>query len=450
MTRNPADKRSGKLAPWRRGLVAVPMLGFVGLALHSALLQWRYQAAAAAGNLEAAAAAWPAQSAAWRGIAEQLVLTDPKRAAAAGRHAVADDPQYWENWASLAAAQYDVGDVTGARVSMANMVRHARGYFAHWRYANLLLLMGDRVGFWENATIAVAFLPSDQFDDAFSQLLAVDGGDYHALATLMEKAQSRSPDPDQRAALGVEFFGWLVAHGQSQLAAPWWRQVLHAASSSVNRSALQSAGWQYLQLLLGESSEDSTAAVEQAWREGLGAGLFDSRLGPTPGNLVSNPDFAAALDAGPLEWRSCRGCAPWISRLGDNAQQGALEAPALSLAFHGDSADQVGLLSETLLVRPRTRYQLQFRSRAAAGLAGSGVYVDIAQSGQVLVRVPAQLEVGWRKVQAVFATGADSSPALLRIEYERPLGQLPLSGHVELSGFSLAPAATNAPATVLP
>jgi len=183
------------------------------------------------------------------------------------------------------------------------------------------------------------------------------------------------------------------------------------------------------------------------WQASVAAHLFPPELGPQPAQRIANPDFAAPLDRGLLDWQTCVSCGPWVAAEHDPAVLSAIPGDsahprrsALSLVFHGDQGDAAVLVHQQLLLRPARAYRLRFASAAANGDAKSGgVFVAVRSGNRDLVRVPAAMASGWKLQEQSLTTPADTADVAIEVRYARPLGTVPLAATVWLSGFALTP-----------
>jgi hypothetical protein len=403
------------------------LLALVLLAAGAWLIQrqWRYARARAAGDWARAAAIWPANAEALRQAAAAGVLTSPRRALAEAQAAVAADGEDWNNWAVLASSQFVLGDMTGARRSMQQVLRMGAGYFAaHWRYTELLLVAGDKAGFWSQAEQALAMAPAQDVEDVIPQLWDAAGGQPAPFNQTLAAAR-RASSREHRSAIARAALQFLVEQNQLEPAQFWWMQALSDPRTPAANHDLTPIGLQFESALVTSAQP---LAARRVWQQGVGAGVFDPADGPGGDNLVTNPDLQRPLGVAATDWRLCFNCGAAVST-----------SAGLRLEFDGQEADDGIVAQQWLLLDPSRDYRLQVTASADAP---AGVFLKVLgfpRSGQAdFARVDV---AGGGPASGGFRTAPVTCLYLLQVGFQRPLGSMPLHGVVELTHFAVRPVA---------
>lgn len=405
------------------------VISWLGLMAVWGARDWAYERALGQGAWARAEAIWPQRADAWLQQSQAVILSDPHQALRAGQQAVRTDPQDWHTWAALAGAQFVTGDGRGALASAEAMVRHGHGFYANWRYANLLMLGGDTAGYRAALLRSLTLIPEDEMEDTLSQILDGPGLQAADLSVLVRRAQAENGDPLHRWTLDFYYLQALLRHGELVECGPWWSDLAAQPLPEGRVGPVRDLGQFYLVNLL--QAGDAEAAA-QVWELGRAHGLLEGDLGPTPRNRVGNAEFRASLDAGPLDWKSCQQCGVFISREGGDAASGA----AVQLDFRGSQPDLLTVLSQPLLLEPGQRYVLHYEDRAAQ--PASGVFVEVTDgAGNPLAMSTPQAGAQWSPGGAELTTEAQPGLYTLIIGYARPRGTVPLETQVWLRNFSL-------------
>lgn len=382
------------------------------LGLYEAQQQWRYQHAVARNQLQRATEVWPANADGWRALADQLQFTDFAASAHAAERAVQASPDDWNNWSVLAQAQMEMGEMSAARRSMQAMARHATGFAAHWRYANLLLLAGDMAGFWPQASAALSLVPESEISPTLQQMWRFSQDDRTQFDAAIAAAVRHAPDVEQPARLEIAAMQFYLEQKQLDAVAPWWQMALQ--DRHADPAQLGSVGDEYLVML---ADAGRIAAAEQVWHDGEQMGLFAAVDGPSPANLI------AGADEGALGWHLCTTCGPWV----------ADDSGTLTFTFHGNQADSVVLARQRLLLAPAQTYQLSFQQSVEAG----GLNPSLSDASGVQVEITGRSGTLLHSGAGTFTTPAAAVPWNLIIAYQRPAGQVPFRGTATITHVRL-------------
>lgn len=396
-------------------------------------------------RLGAAVRLWPANAGGWRGLAaQQMDRGQPKQALRSARQAVRRNRFDGRNWHRLAMAQIAFGQIAQARASLGQVTLLDHGFQSRWQYANLLLLTGEASAYWPQAAQALRAASRVQAAAVLAQSLSVAGGDAGRISAWARTALSSLP-PSQRFRASLHVLRFFVDHGALSQTGSWWRlslRSLQGADGAVpdeRRRMAEDAGDDYLRRLL---SAAQPGRLLRAWQEGVAAGCFDQRRGPSPHNLVSDPAFAAAFQPGPgaaLDWHLCTACGPLPGY--DPVASG------LRLRFSGNQAEQERLAWQPSPLSPGVRYRVSVEGRAGVSATGrAGVIVSVVpSSGAVLMQLPVPMKPIWQGVAGCFVTPRPALPDQLQVGYQRPQGETLLQGTVHLRNLSLVPWRMNGP-----
>ena len=115
---------------------------------------------------------------------------------------------------------------------------------------------------------------------------------------------------------------------------------------------------------------------------------------------------------------------------------------SLQVNFNGDSDAAAPIISQLVLIEPKTNYQLHFYYRAEAIVSGGLPRISVLDAGdnQVLGQSGAltQATTGWLDASINFVSGASTEALQISLQRERcPEGPCPIFGRLWLDGFSL-------------
>ncbi len=415
-----------------RGAVIASIIASTCLGTVWSIRQARYLAAMDAGDAAKATRIWAANSIGWQALARSEVSSAPLKAQRSALVAVSDAPEDWRSWGVLAEIQADAGNLVGARISMSHVAEIDRGYEAHWRYANLLLLMGDAPGFWEQSAQALAVGQDPDIRSTLSQCWQVANGEPGRITAAVQRAQDLTKHPKQAFMLSFEWLNFLLGDGVVAPAGPLWQSV---AEQNLPESGLRElrtrVGERYVEALARSGQNERALDV---WRDGVRRSIFDPNLGPSAENAVANACFCAPFESGPLDWHLCPNCEVEVRAETKGPRSTTCR---LVIAFHGHEEGDQELARQTLLLMPNVRYALTVAWDKVGMESDAALLMVVAMAdGRRLTAVAVPNQQSGDAV-AVFTTPPIASSYRLEIDSQRPQGQMPPRGTVWLNRLSV-------------
>jgi O-antigen ligase len=379
-----------------------------------------------------AAVRWqPDNGETWLKQAQFLSLYDPKAALPSAITAARLDPYDWRAWTMLGQLKLATGDPAGARVAMLTAVRVNSGFDAHFQTGSLALLQGDTPEFWRQMraalhAIAPNLLEGNAAGDvaaAMDEAIAVAAGNDQQLAAIVPTDHS-----DVAAAAVLD----LVNRGALSAAGAVWAKV---PCDPNNLEICRRTNLRLSDALLTSAMNSSGPATLRLQRAALAAwnSNADLRLLPPAAvSAVTDPTFHA-MDA--------QAGFAWLIRAPDLVETGPLSSgdSGLTIRFDGNEPDQVTLFEQRIAVVPGQAYEFSCRSRYPnADTPAAGIYTDIIAAGQQIAEIPATLAANWTANRARFQVPPGVALVTLSLAYRRPLGDVRISGNVELDAPALA------------
>jgi Flp pilus assembly protein TadD len=339
-------------------------------------------------------------------------------------------PRDYLLWTSLAVARGYNGDAEGALAAHREAVRLAP-YYAHpyWYMGAYLLELGRQDEAFAALSRAVESRPS-LLTDVMSLAWDSYGGDARAVR------QAVRPQTNAARLSLAKFF---VAQGSAGEAIELFREAAAGLSAEERKGLLnellnarQFAEAYEVWSAGRETPEGESAGENVGGRARFTDGGFEARISS------NDPGFG---------WQPARN-APGV-RISLDAKGARTGARSLHLEFSGDPGD-VELISQLLLVEPRTRYRLIFEARTEEVITGGQPLITVADASRAEAHRLAQsvpLPQGasaWQSYALEFATADETRAVRIAVRRQTCQGpRCPIFGHVWLDGFSLHGAGRN-------
>lgn len=327
-------------------------------------------------------------------------------------------PRDYYLWLELGMARDQLGDQEGAGRALRESVRLAP-YYARpaWQYGNLLFRQGRR-------------------DEAFAELRRAARSDSALLPGTIDLAWSASGNAEavrkalqpQRPFEHLALARFLAKHGEGKEA---MAEFLSAGATSREDSR------DLVTDLLGQ--KDFRDAHE-IWAREHGNQTAES---PEQSSLTYDGGFEKPLEVNDpgFGWQVIQNV-PSISLSLDTANS-YKGARSLRIAFHGDSNSAAPVISQIVLVDPKTHYRLQLAARTEEVISGGlpvVVVSDVDVTGVTLAESEpfASGTSPWHEWVLDFTTGAQANVILVSVRRKScPAGPCPIFGSLWLDEFFL-------------
>lgn len=407
-----------------KGVAALALsLAVAGAAL--TLISWRADADAQRGAAAAALRWRPDVPLYRRQWAESMMVGEPERAATELRAVLRRDP-----FDNLAAADLTLVELAmdaggSADTTAQGEARREPGFESSWLLANLAYAQGDTQAFWREAARSAQSADDAAFASIAYQALAVSGGDFERLRSILPggsraaaTAYLNAAVSRQNEAAAQEGFRWLAGFppppgGDAQVAA---RQYLEHAWSA----------W----------PQD----VADIWARGRAAAIFHGPAKNDRDALLMDgnfdPDFAEST--GLMGWQGETNGGVIVQPL--LTHEPAFPTAA-ALQFDGSESGDADLRLEwQWIVAPaKARLEVSVYSRALTDAPAAGVRLQLVDAlGHPLGTLPIGAGPSWSVSRGTIATTAATTASYrLELRYQRPLAQLPIRNTVLLSDVSV-------------
>lgn len=454
--------------PFARRPAGILLIVFALALAGTAFVSWQADSAAEAGN-------WP-RAIAWRpGVAlyhlrlgEQNIAYDSPLAGREFVRSLQLDP-----YNPVAAADLATVEISLRRHPQASRLTQrmasTTSFDERWREANLRLMKHDLPGFWAEMQRACAIADRDDvFASVVSRALTVSDYDFSRLYATLPRGNDHAAEAFLDAA--VEYRQ--LKSGQEKPVAPEilgfrWLRHLPATADAYVRREREAAAEKYLRDLLLHSPE----AVPDVWRAGRAAGLFHGVPLPENGELITDGSFPHPIPTEEFPPPQAGGLTRIFAWLRDDSGRVLVNTvttgdphypTAVALTFDGDENDQVKLAHRWFVARPGTTLTLSAIARSLRAQPSGGVLLILrdrygSERGRLALAAPA----AWQRSQTSLVlpslpsvpprrpdgsqpgrlTPAPLEAYRLSLEYQRPLGALPLNNVVAVTSVSLHTAA---------
>ena len=354
-----------------------------------------------------------------RGIAK-LSQGKPAEATDEFAHAASLRPRHYLLWMDVGRARDQTDDVTGAIQAFREAVRLAP-YFAQprWQLANVLFR-------------------AEKYDEAFPELRRAIAGDPSLLPLSMELAWAGSRGDARTFMQMIEPQGasqrlivgrFLAKHGKAREAVELFHNAGGIAEADqralvgelINARQFPEA---YEVWVSGREGVDST-------NRGIAAitdGGFENRI------VRDDPGFG---------WRVNTEVATFRVTLDADAKNEG--ARSLRMEWNGESNPTSQLVTQIVMVEPKSSYRLTFRAHARGLVTGGLPVVVLSDASSEKYTVLGESEMisegdqDWSEYKVDFKTGEKSNAVLISLQ-RRPCAtaQCPIFGRVWLDGFVMA------------
>ncbi len=324
-------------------------------------------------------------------------------------------PDDYVLWLELGRARDRESDIDGALAAFAESTRHAQFYAKpHWLLGNLLFRIGRRDEALVELRIAAASDPK-LLPQAVALAWAAFGGNASAVE---EAIQPRTPS--SRLALAR----FLAAHGRAVEALGLFRTT--SGASAEDRHSLLAA------LLAGKHFREAF----EVWS------AIDGRL--LQSGAITDGSFESAIDLNEqgFGWRIGRDLrASRVSLDTDKPYNGVY---SLRIDWSGESDPSTAVISQLVLVEPKTRYRLSFAARTQELLTVGLPFVMVVDGGDektaalMKSKTLPQGTSGWQDYVTEFTTPETTRAVRIGIRRETcATPQCAVFGHVWFDKFSL-------------
>jgi len=454
--------------PRIRRAVGILLIAFALALAGASFVSWQADSAAEAGDW-ARAIAWRPDVALYHlRLGELNIATNPPLADRELTRSLQLDPYNPVTAADLATVEISLRRHPQAS-RLTQRMASTTSFDERWREANLRLMRHDLAGFWTETQLACAVADRDDvFASVVSRALTVSNYDFTRLYAVLPHGNDHAAEAFLDAA--VEY-RQLKSGGENPVPAEIlgfrWLQHLPPAADAYAQREREEAAEKYLRDLLLHSPE----AVPEVWRAGRAAGLFHGAPLARSGELVTAGSFPHPVptEAFPPPVAGSRTrIFGWLRDdsgrvLVDTVVTGDSAYPtALALTFDGDENDQVKLAHQWFVARPGTSVVLSAVARSLRPQPSGGVLLILrdrygSERGRLALAAPAD----WQRSQTSLVlpplpvtpprqpdgsrpdrlTPAPLEAYELCLEYQRPLGALPLHNEVAVTRVSLHTAA---------
>jgi O-antigen ligase len=345
----------------------------------------------------------------------------PRDAAAAYERALASRPRDYDLWLQLGHAYRQAGELNSAAAALTRAARYAPHYAApHWEMGKLLLSLGRRDDAFEEFRAAVRSKPEllkDQIDLAWKE--------YDGDAIRVIEAVQPQNDPTLLAL--AQFF---AKNGRPVACIQVFRRV--TKMSERDRAKL-----------VRELMRDKRfSEAHEVWSGGQKQKNNDPQSTSAEINNGSFENDIMQTPAG-FDWMFAQNLAAVAVSLDFNESHSGTHS--MRLDFSGNSNPSNHIVSQFVLVQPKTRYTLNFATRTNDIISGGLPLVmvkDAADDGSVLAQsVPlAAGTQGWQKIAVEFNTTAKTAVVLILVRRQQCKTELcPVFGTSWFDDFSLQP-----------
>lgn len=459
--------------PVARRAVGILLIAFALALAGASFVSWQADSAAEAAD-------WP-RAIAWRPdvalyhlrLGELNIATNPPLADRELTRSLQLDPDNPVTAADLATVEIALRRHPQAS-QLTQRMSATTNFDERWREANLRLMKHDLPGFWDETQQACAVADRDDvFASVVSRALTVSNFDFSRLYTVLPHGNDHAAEAFLDAA--VEYRQ--LKSGQEKPVPPeilgfrWLRHLPPAADEYAQRER-EAAAEKYLRDLLLHSPE----AVPEVWRAGRAAGLFHGAPLSLEGELITAGSFPHPIPTEefppPVAGDRTR-IFGWLRDdsgrvLVNTVMTGEARYPTgLALTFDGNENDQAKLTHQWFVARPGTAVILSAVARSLSARPSDGVLLVLRNRyGSEIGRLALAAPSDWQRSQTRLVLpplpaapprrpdGSQPDPLTpspieayqLSVEYERPLGALPLHNVVAVSRVSLqtAPGGTAA------
>ena len=335
--------------------------------------------------------------------------------------AVALRPRDYYLWFMLAEARDQAGNQDGALAASGEAVRLAP-YYAQprWQHGNLLFRAG-------------------RMDEAFAELRRAAESDPALLPAIIDLAWGGSGQDVQAVKTLIQpqtpAEEWALArffarHGRSGEAIRFYRE----------QGTVPDKEWRALltDLLVARKYRDAY----DIWLTSHSPLSLSSERGEIDWTLTDGGfEQPLSLDDPGFGWQLSRE-ATNVSMSVDVAEHKE-GARSLRLEWKGDFNPSAGIISQLLIVKPKSRYRLRFYTRTQELVSGSLPIISIADTSDAIQRVLAQSKPlpqgtsGWSEQAVEFTTGEKTEAVLMFLQRQPCNGPCPIFGLLWLDGFSL-------------
>jgi tetratricopeptide (TPR) repeat protein len=323
-------------------------------------------------------------------------------------------PDDYALWLSLARAQELAGDLSDAVSSARKAIPLAPAYAQpQWQLGNLLIRSGQR-------------------DEGFKELRSAGTSDPKLLPGIIELA-------------------WQLSDGDVQFVKQAIQPQTSYAYQAVAESFRKHDRIEDAVSMFGGTGADARLAREQYLTELISRKQFIAayslQFQGTPGGtnggsgLIIDPGFEqeSDLEGEGFGWRT-QNQAPSLSRSLDTSNP--LEGhSSLSIEFKGASDPAPNIVSQLVLVEPRTRYQLQFAARTERIVSGALPTITVTDAGKSVVLASVVLQQqsnGWQHYEIGFVSAEGTTAVQISLHREPcRTPPCPIFGRMWLDDFSL-------------
>lgn len=456
--------------PRVRIAAGIVLIVFALVLAGAAFVSWQADSAAEAGD-------WP-RAIAWRPdvalyhlrLGELNMATNPPLADRELTRSLQLDPYNPVTAADLATVEISLRRHPQAS-QLTQRMSATTSFDERWREANLRLMKHDLPGFWDGMQQACAVADRDDiFASVVSRALTVSDYDFSRLYAVLPRGNEHAAEAFLDAA--VEYRQ--LKSGQEKPVPPEvlgfrWLRELPATADTYAQREREAAAEKYLRDLLQHSPE----AAPEVWREGRAAGLFHGAPLQAHGEMITDGSFPHPIPTKefppPVAGARTR-IFDWLRDdsgrvLVNTVVTGDARYPtALALTFDGDEYDQAKLVHQWFVAPPRTAVMLSAVARSLHAQPSAGVLLILRNRyGSEIGRLALTAPAAWQQSQtSLVLPPLPASPPRhpdgsqpqrlmpspleayrISVEYERPLGALPLNNVIAVTAVSLhnAPAA---------
>ena len=341
---------------------------------------------------------------------------DQERSLAEFEKAVALSPNNYLLWLDYGSALERNGDRDRASLALKKAIDLAPNYAAvQWAFGNLLIRKGDVDPGFEYIRKAVEGDANYAGSAAFFAYQYFDGN-------LLRTRSVAGDSPRANAALAL----LLAKQKRFDEAADVWQTAAAAGTDG----SLAASGRSLVNELI--SAKKFALALKVA-------GSIDAGDGAVTPEKIYDGGFEHGIkleNASPFEWHIGSGQQPQVLQSTGQVHGGSR---SLVLRFNSNDGSGMRSVSQTVVLRPNTRYSLNGYYRSDLNSDGKLVWlVTDAADGAVLVEVPLGKSGEWRQFSAAFQVHADTEAVVFEVLL-KPCGSAlcPANGSVWLDDLSL-------------
>lgn len=366
----------------------------------------------------------------WREQSDLQLEADPTAALASARMAVKLNPSDWRSWRILGLVEFRLGNTAAARSALQAAAVDDHGFAAHYELANFDLLLGDPGGFWSEMKRALAVAPASSVQAAVDACLRVSDNDpSHLLAILSPRRPQLTVAVAQallnRGLLATAERVWDGLECPERLFAVCQVGLVSLLDAAVGPGAPKNTG-----RARNSSGEGQSAAFAlRAWNSAVQQGyLAQPRAGV---GVVVDGEFQFPWVGFGFGWAP----SPAVSLL---VVPEAGRSQVVSVRLNGMQVDSEWLFEQLVAVTPGQRYLVRVRDRWL-GTRGHGIYIAVRgmDGTAIFGQASMALTPNWTDTRLVFTPAPGTRLIYLACRYERPLGQVPLQGELQVANVSL-------------